>query len=223
VVCPEEVIENTGSLDFSGSIPLPRSTHCVTSSNLFDSRISEHHNIFSFPPPGNPNYPTREEAMNFRTTHSPPLLCLLTIMAFLPVPAVAEDNEIDPGLKGLAKKYEVFFNSHNAEEIAQFYAKTTDVIHVDNVPMKSKKDVLASLKKNFKENPEVQTKFTRIEYKRLSTKLVIESGHWENSKMAGSPKTEKGRYSAVWRKSKDKWVIVYERGWKVDKPAVAKK
>ena len=160
--------------------------------------------------------------MNVRTTKAP-LLYLLAMMAFFPVPAVAEDNEIDPGLKGLAKKYEDLFNAHNADEIAQFYAKTTDVIHVDNVPMKSKKDVLASLKKTFTENPKVQTKFTSIEYKRLSTKLVIESGHWENSKMSGSPETEKGRYSAVWRKSKDKWVIVYERGWKADKPAAAKK
>ena len=161
--------------------------------------------------------------MNVRTTKATPLLCLLTILALFPIAALAEDNEIDPGLKGLAKKYEDLFNAHKAEEISQLYAKTTDAIHMDDVPMKSRKDILASLKKNFKENPNIQTKFTNIEYKVLSGRLVIESGWWENSKMSEAPETVKGRYSAVWRKSKDKWLVVYERGWKVDKPADVKK
>jgi hypothetical protein len=42
--------------------------------------------------------------MNVRTTKPLPLLCLLTIMAFFPIAAVAQDDEIDPTLKGLAKK-----------------------------------------------------------------------------------------------------------------------
>ncbi len=161
--------------------------------------------------------------MKVRTTNPLPRLYLLAIMVFFPIAAVAQDNEIDPALKGLAKKYEDLFNAHKAEEIAQLYAKKTDVIHTADVPMKSRKDVLAALKKNFKENPNIQTKFTGIEYKRLSAKLIIESGWWEDSKMSGSPDTAKGRYSAVWKKSKDKWLIVFERGWKVDKPAAAKK
>jgi len=161
--------------------------------------------------------------MNVRNTSPLPLFYLLAIMVFFPIAGVAQDNEIDPALKGLAKKYEDLFNAHNAEGISELYAKKTDVIHVTDVPMKSRKDVLAAIKKNFKENPNIQTKFTDIEYKKLSAKLIVESGRWEDSKLSGSPETVKGRYSAVWKKSKDKWLIVFERGWKVEKPAAAKK
>jgi len=161
--------------------------------------------------------------MNVRNTIPLPLFYLLAIMVFFPIAGVAQDNEIDSALKGLAKKYEDLFNAHNAEGISELYAKKTDVIHVTDVPMKSRKDVLAAIKKNFKENPNIQTKFTDIEYKKLSAKLIIESGRWEDSKLSGSPETVKGRYSAVWKKSKDKWLIVFERGWKVEKPATAKK
>ena len=161
--------------------------------------------------------------MNVRNTIPLPRFYLLAIMVFFPIAGVAQDNEIDSALKGLAKKYEDLFNAHNAEGISELYAKKTDVIHVTDVPMKSRKDVLAAIKKNFKENPNIQTKFTDIEYKKLSAKLIVESGRWEDSKLSGSPETVKGRYSAVWKKSKDKWLIVFERGWKVEKPAAAKK
>jgi hypothetical protein len=42
--------------------------------------------------------------MSVRTTNPLPLLCLLAITAFFPIAALAQDNEMDPKLKGLAKK-----------------------------------------------------------------------------------------------------------------------
>jgi hypothetical protein len=116
-------------------------------------------------------------------------------------------------LDEVAKKYTAAFNNHDPDALSKFYAKKTDVIHGDNVPRKSRREMRDAFAAYFKENPDVKASYTEIVRTTLTPKIVIESGVWQDSGVAGG-KTERGRYSAVFKKVNGTWLTIYERGWK---------